>query len=271
MRGTSAASLAAVRAGVEPVLRDAGEQAAVLGAQLDAVVDALLASGSLRRAVADPSRSADDKAALVRSLLSGKLDARVVAVVEEVVRARWSAEDDVVMALEELAAHAVLASAEATGDLAAVEDELFRVSRMLVGQREVRRSLVDRTASPEARAGLARALLAGRAQPATVQLVERAAFEPHRRTMAAALAWLGGLAADRRSLLVATVITAGRLTPAQTERLRRTLERSYGRPVRLAVAHDPEVIGGLRVQVGSQVVDATVLGRLDEVRRRLAG
>jgi F-type H+-transporting ATPase subunit delta len=31
------------------------------------------------------------------------------------------------------------------------------------------------------------------------------------------------------------------------------------------------VIGGLRVQVGSELVDGTVTARLDEARRRMAG
>ena len=60
-------------------------------------------------------------------------------------------------------------------------------------------------------------------------------------------------------------------TSAQLERLTRLLTAAYGRPVRINVAVDPEVVGGLRVAVGDEIVDATVLSRLDEVRRRLAG
>ncbi len=67
------------------------------------------------------------------------------------------------------------------------------------------------------------------------------------------------LAARRRQLLVAAVTAAAPLSAAQAERLAAVLERTYGREVRLTVAVDPEVIGGLRVQVGAQVVDATVL------------
>jgi len=53
-------------------------------------------------------------------------------------------------------------------------------------------------------------------------------------------------------------------------RLTALLGRAYGRPVQLNVSVDPEVVGGIRVVVGDEVVDATVLSRLDDVRRRLA-
>lgn len=271
MRGTSAASLTTVRAGFEPVLAAAGAKASVLGAQLFAVVDALDGSASLRRALSDPSRDGAAKAALVTQLLGGQADERVVAVLGEIARARWSSDTDLVDAVDELAVNAVLASAQATGDLPRVEDELFRVDRLLVGQRELRAALVDRDATPAARSTLAHRLLDATAHAATAQLVARGATAPRGRTMAALLGYWGEQTARRRELLVATVTAAAPLSPAQEERLAAALTRTYGREVHLAVAVDPTVIGGLRVRIGSQVVDATVLGRVDDVRRRLAG
>ena len=60
------------------------------------------------------------------------------------------------------------------------------------------------------------------------------------------------------------------LTTEQRNRLEAALQRRYGR-VRLNVDVDPSVLGGLRVQVGSELVDGTVTARLDEARRRMAG
>lgn len=270
MRGASAASLEAVRAGFEPMLRTAGADASAVGAQLFAVTGDLVDNPGLRRAMSDPWRSGDDKAELARRVF-GAADPRVLEVVTELARGRWSSDVDLVDAVEELAAHAVLASAEATGDLPTVEDELFRFDRMLIGQRELRRALVDRVATRPARAELARRLLDGKVHPATQQLIVQAAYRPRGRRMSPMLARMGKLAARRREMLVATVTAAAPLGEAQTERLRAMLERSYGRKVRLAVAVEPSLIGGLKVQVGSQVVDATVLARLDGVRRQLAG
>ena len=271
MRGTSAASLATVQAGFEPVLRQAKRNAAMLGGQLFTVVDALTASGSLRRALSDPSRSGDDKAGLVRALLSSGADKRVVHVVEELARQRWTSDMDLVDAAEEMAADAVLASAQAAGTLQTVEEEIFRFERVLIGQRELRRALTDRAAPPESRAALVASLLRGKAEPATVQLVSQAAFGPRGRTMAAMLGRMVRLSAQRRQLLVAAVTAATPLSSAQLERLSATLERAYGRAVQISVAVDPRVIGGMKVQVGEHVVDSTTLGRLEDVRRRLAG
>lgn len=270
MRGSSAAALETVRVALEPVLTAAGADAGAIGAQLFAVVDALDSSGSLRRALSDPARSGDDKEALVRQLLGGA-DPRAVGVVAGLVRGRWSSEEDLVVAVETLAAQAVLAAAQAEGRLEQVEDELFRLDRVLIGQRELRRSLTDRGAGADRRERLAHDLLDGRVHPATAQLVARGARAPRGRTMSAMLSIMGRIAARRRELLVAAVTSAAPLTQAQTDRLAQILERAYGRGVTLNVAIDPEVLGGLRVQIGSQVVDSTVLGRLEDARRRLAG
>src|SRR5690606_9227079 len=100
---------------------------------------------------------------------------------------------------------------------------------------------------------------------------ERGARVPRGRTMTKTLTDLGRLAAHRRKLLVAAVTAAVVPSKAQTDRLTRLLTTAYGRPVQLNVAVDPRVVGGMRVQVGDEVVDSTVLGRLEDVRRRLAG
>ncbi|HWS57853.1 MAG TPA: F0F1 ATP synthase subunit delta [Actinotalea sp.] len=271
MRGTSAATLEAVRTGFEPALRAAGRDAATLGAQLFAFVDALDSSGSLRRALSDPARTGADKAALVRGLVGATADPRVVTVLEAFAAGRWSCEEDLVVAIETLAADAVLASAQADGQLERVEDELFRLDRVLVGQRELRRALTDRAATAVRREGLVHGLLDGTLLPATVQLVARGAKAPRGRTMSTMLSLMGRLAARRRQRLVATVTAATPLTAEQSARLVAALERSYGRSVQLNVAIDPEVLGGLRVQVGPEVVDSTVQSRLDDARRRLAG
>lgn len=271
MRGTSLASLDSVAEGFEPVLQAAGAEAAAIGEQLFAVVDALDSSGSLRRALSDPSRDAEAKAALVTDLLGGKVDPRVVEVVAALARGRWSAEQDLVEAVEQTAADSVLASAEATGELAQVEDELFRVDRSMVGERDLRRALTERAAGSAERGRLVRALLEGKVHPVTLQLVERAATAPRGRTVSTTLGLLGRLVARRRERLVASVSVAAPLSAAQQQRLGSILERTYGRAVQLKLTVDPEVIGGVRIQVGSEVVDSTVLAHLDDARRRLAG
>ena len=78
-------------------------------------------------------------------------------------------------------------------------------------------------------------------------------------------------AATRQEKVVAVVKTAVPLTDEQLTRLRSSLGRIYGRAVSVHIEVEPEVLGGIRVQVGDEVIDGTVAGRLEDLRRRMAG
>ncbi|WNB84954.1 F0F1 ATP synthase subunit delta [Cellulomonas sp. ATA003] len=270
MRGTSRVSLQGVADRFEPVLLAAGAEAATIGEQMFTLVDALDGSGSLRRTLTDPSVEGEAKAGLARRLLA---DARpeVADVVADLVSQRWSDEEDLTEGIEELGFWAVLASADAAGDLLRVEQELFALTRALVDQREVRRALADPAAAPERRAALVEAILGGGAADGTSRIARRAAVSARGRRFVATLTHVGDLAAARRRRIVASVTSRTELTAAQRERLAGILASTYGSDIQINVSVDPTVLGGLRVQVGADVVDATVLTRLDDARRRLAG
>lgn len=68
----------------------------------------------------------------------------------------------------------------------------------------------------------------------------------------------------------ATVTTAIQLDPADRDRIAGELSKRLGKNVRLSVIVDPRVLGGMRLQYGDRVVDATVATRLQQLRRRLA-
>lgn len=269
MRGTSLASLGAAQLRFAPVLSESGTQAITLGEQLFAVVDALDSSGSLRRTLSDPGIDGDAKAGLAAGVLA-RLDSRVVDAVSVLVHARWSTADDLIEAVERLGFDAVLASAQAGDELERVEDELFRITRTLVGQRELRRSLFDPRVPGDKRADLADTLLRGKVADATLVVARRAAAAPRGRRFVATLGLVGDLAAARRERLVAAVTSGSELSQAQLARLGQILQQSYGQELQLNVTVDPEILGGLRIQVGADVVDSTVLARLADARRRLA-
>ncbi|MFE7505073.1 F0F1 ATP synthase subunit delta [Promicromonospora sp. NPDC057488] len=270
MRGSSGASLTAAQERFEPVLRAAGADALTLGEQLLTLVSALDDSAALRRSLADPSREGEAKAGLVASLLGG-FDERVVDLVSGLARARWSSDADLTDAVERLGLDAVLASAEARGALETVEDELFRLGRSLVGQREAKQVLSDASTAPERRVALVDALVGGKVDTVTQRLAQRATSSLRGRRFVQTISWYGEVAAERRNRLVAAVTSATVLTREQQDRLGALLERSYGKPVQLNVTVDPAVVGGLRIQVGADVVDSTVLSRLADAQRRLAG
>jgi F-type H+-transporting ATPase subunit delta len=270
MRGTSRVSLAAAEDRLEPLLAGEGTPGVALGLELFSVADLLDSSGSLRRALTDPSREGQAKADLVARLLEGKVSPTAVDIVSGLVRDRWSEARDLADAVDRLGTNAVLSAADREGSLDTVEDELFRFARIVDGDRALGAALSDRGLPTERKTALVDRLLDGKVTQASLVLAKRSATSPRGRTLEAALTDVVQVAARRKQRLVAVVVAATPLTEQQRGRLARLLQRVYGRPVRLNVDVDPEVLGGLRVQVGDEVIDASVLSRLEEARRRLA-
>ena len=89
------------------------------------------------------------------------------------------------------------------------------------------------------------------------------------RSFGTSLSRLVDLAAARRDRQIAYVTSAIPLSDEDEERLGATLARRYGRPVTVKVTIDPEILGGLSVQIGSDLYDGTVLRRLAETRAAL--
>ncbi len=272
MRGPSRDALAGAAERLETLVAGIGsDDAATLAEDLFGVTEALARNPSLRRALTDPSRDGQDKAALIARLFGGKVSDAAIDLVSGLVRSRWSAGGDLTDATEQLAVSAALAGAEKAGRLDAVEDELFRFSRAISGDQGLRDAFSARTEGTDRKAELVRRLLGDQAAPETVRLVVQAASAPRGLRTERILESFVEAAAHRRRQLVAQVVAAIPLTERQRERLTVALRRIYGRAVRLNIDLDPEVLGGIRVEVEGEVIDGTAVGRLDEARRRLAG
>lgn len=271
MRASSQAALELAQERWEPVLREVGERASVLGGQLFGVVDALDSAAALRRALTEPTRDGADKADLVTAVLGAKVDQEVVDLVAGLVRERWSAAQDLADAVDSLATDSVLAAAQQAGRLEEVEDETFRLVRILGEERALRIALGDRHETPERRAGLAESVLGGKIGPETALLVTRAARALRDRSLVSTLRSITEAAAERRRHLVASVTAVVPLDRTQIDRLQGYLSRRYDRAVQIYVGLDPAVLGGVRVQVGDDVIDGTLASRLADARRRIAG
>ena len=60
------------------------------------------------------------------------------------------------------------------------------------------------------------------------------------------------------------------LSGQQLERLRAKLEEISGKKIQLQPKVDPSVLGGLRVSLEGKLLDGTVKGRLDDLRRKVS-
>ena len=152
-----------------------------------------------------------------------------------------------------------------------VEDELFRFGRILDREPELGSLLADEGAPADKRVGLLREVLGGRVSPVTATLLEQTVRTPRGRSLDRAAEELSELAAARRDRYVAHVRTAVRLSPDQEQRLADSLARLYGRPISLQIELDRDLLGGLVVRVGGELIDGSVAGKLAAARRTLPG
>jgi F-type H+-transporting ATPase subunit delta len=252
----------------------AGGSAEALSGTADeivAVAQLLAREPRLRRALTDPARAGEERVQLLRGLLDGKVGEDALELLSILVGGRWSAPSELLDATERLGVEALLASAEKAGDLAEVEDELFRFGQVVDGDPQLAATLGDTTAPPERRAELVRGLLAEKAKPATVRLAELALAGFAGRSFAGGLTRLVELAADRRDRQVAYVTVAAPLSDEEERRLGGMLSGLYGRDVALKITVDPAVIGGMSLRVGADLYDGTVLRRLNQTRNALVG
>ncbi|MCX4589231.1 F0F1 ATP synthase subunit delta [Streptomyces sp. NBC_01549] len=269
--GASREALAAARERLDALTDSTSVDAVQLADELAAVTALLNREVSLRRVLTDPAQHGEAKAELAQRLLGGQVSGPTADLVAGLVRARWSQSRDLVDTLEELASIADLTAAQRANALDDVEDELFRFGRIVSSNTELRAALTDRTASKAAKSELLRSLLGGRAKPTTERLVTRLVTAPRGRSLESGLESLSKLAAERRSRMVAVVTSAVPLSDGQKRRLGAALAKLYGHPMHLNLDVDPEVIGGIRVQVGDEVIDGAVADRLEDARRRIVG
>lgn len=269
LQGASRESFAGARDALDGLVDTRGTELATVGDQLFGLTAVLDRESGLRRALTDPSRSADDRAGLAQAVVGGQLSGAALDLFVWTARATWSRSRDLADTLELLAAEAVVAAADQHRRLDAVEDELFRLARIVAGNPDLRIALSDQVAPVESRVGLVGDLLRGKVAPETLRLVEQAVTAPRGRSFDHTIEAYGEVAADRRSRVVARVTAAVPLTTEQRERLAAALQRLYGHEVHLNIEVDPEVIGGVRVELGDEVIDGSVISRLDEARRHL--
>ncbi|WP_029088846.1 F0F1 ATP synthase subunit delta [Brevibacterium album] len=270
MLQSSRMSLQQVREQVDAQVSASAETAGRLGSDLLSIVSVLAGDVSLRKALADAANDAGAKRALVEGLFAGRVDDRAIAVTAAAAGQRWARPQDFVSAVEIAGVTAVAAAAQAASRLGRVEEELFRFARTIEAEHELALALGS-PAPAEDKRTLVADLLGAKAAEETVVLATQAAGQPRGLRVSEALDRYGEVLAARQNRSVAEVVVARPLTSAQQDRLASALSRTYGRELQLNLVVDPEVVGGVRVQVGDEVVSGTIADRLSDVRRRLAG
>jgi F-type H+-transporting ATPase subunit delta len=163
-------------------------------------------------------------------------------------------------------AQALFSVAATEGNLAEVEDELFRFARTLEASDELRTTLTDAALPVSRRQQIVEDLLGGKANPVTVALGSMVVGTGRSRDLVAIIDELVKLSAAEANKELAEVRSAVPLTDDQQARLAEALGKATGKTLEVKVVVDPSVLGGLVAQVGDTVIDGSVRTRLEQLK-----
>lgn len=268
MQGSSRAAAVASRDAFREVLVG-GAEPARLGDELFAVVDMLDASSTLRRALADSSREAAEKQSLVQRLFAGKVSDGALRVLSVASGERWSSDRDLTDTIEALAVEAVIAAAELANRADRLEDEVFRFERIVAADSGLHAAVTNQSAPIDSRIELVNDLLAGKVTDEALTLARHAVAHPRGRRFDRTIQSYLDLAARRREQQTATVTSAVPLSDAERDRLAAGLAAIYGGKVHVNTVVDPRVMGGIKVEIGDELIDGTVVRKLEGARRAM--
>jgi F-type H+-transporting ATPase subunit delta len=271
-----------------------GERAG-LADELSSIEGLVVATPNLRAALTDTAVPGAARQAIMRDILEGKVSEPARQASSYAVSAVDA--QDVVSALDWLALRAhrlaegivepevplslirarrrvggyaqALFESMSTGELENMEDELFRFARIVASTPALRRALVDRDVSVEARQGLVSQLLQGKVQDRTLALVRYVIAGGRARDVVGTLDWLVEQTAAARGWRIARVRAAAPVEDAQRTGLSETLATLTGSPVELQVVIDASLLSGAVIEIGDLQVDATARGRLNALREHL--
>ncbi|MDJ0334681.1 F0F1 ATP synthase subunit delta [Salinibacterium sp. G-O1] len=223
-------------------------------------------SAQLRSMLADPAVAASEKAAVVDSLFSS-LGAPARGLLSGIVASRWSTQDQLLAGIEEIGIRAVARSAPKG---LSIESELFAFGAAVSSDPELELAVGSKLGTNAAKSALVSALLKGKSSDQSLAILDQLVQQPRGRRIGGLVRTAASIVADEAGLAVATITSASPISAAQVDRLRAGLSKSYGRDLEVNLVVDPSIVGGIRVQVGDNVMDGSVSTRINELRLKLA-
>ncbi|MFT7647140.1 MAG: F-type H+-transporting ATPase subunit delta [Candidatus Poriferisodalaceae bacterium] len=163
---------------------------------------------------------------------------------------------------------ATLAGVE--GDVHRVANELHQLGNAVDTNDELRTTLIDRSIPASRRIAIIEELMADKASPVTLNLVNMVIGAGRGGDLAAIADAVVAKAAQSRGQVVAEVRSAVPLSEDQQSRLAAALGSATGREIDIKVIVDPDVLGGIFAQVGDAVFDGSVRTRLENMKERLS-
>lgn len=250
--------------------------ALLASADLRVAQELLVASSSLnssvqlRSALSDPSAQSDSKQQLIEAVFGKKMSNTTAQVLTAIVSQRWSKPRDIAETAEILAVRLVAALVSKSGSTAKLMDELFAVQQVLNNDADLELALSSSQASPEGKQSLLQKIFGGKLSAEAELLLIESVRSRAAKHSADVLGKYADLIAEYSAESVAEVRVARALSSSQVSKLQVALSSRFGRNLSLNVVIDESVVGGVRVAVGGQVLDATVLTKINHARLQLA-
>ena len=258
------------RDSLAPKLRDTREDAWRIGNELFTITKVLDDSIQLERALTDPSRPVADKVAVLKELFGDNAHPMTMEIMTDLVSRRWSRARDIANAVEDFGVDAMMYYADATDATLQVSIELSELHSALLNLPVVRAKLYDYQATSEARVKLFREVFSGKTlNKVTMRLAEHATCNLRRRRYLETIQWLINKFSRHMGESMVTVTTATPLKKEQIKRLDEVYSAKVGRQVHINSVVDPTVLGGMRIQVGDEVTDNTVVAQLQNLHRKV--
>lgn len=258
------------RDSLAPKLRDTREDAWRIGNELFTITKVLDDSIQLERALTDPSRPVADKVAVLTELLGDNVHPMTMEIMTDLVSRHWSRARDIANAVEDFGVDAMMYYADATGATLQVSVELSELHSALLNLPVVRAKLYDYQATSEARVKLFHEVFSGKTlNKVTMRLAEHATCNLRRRRYLETIQWLINKLSRHMGESMVTVTTATPLKQEQIKRLVEVYSAKVGRQVHINSVVDPTVLGGMRIQVGDEVTDNTVVAQLQNLHRKV--
>ncbi|QLL25424.1 F0F1 ATP synthase subunit delta [Actinobacteria bacterium IMCC26103] len=272
LKGASRQSLAVTRSALEKLISavDAAT-AAKISADLFAMVKVLDSSSAVRRALTDYARDESAKSTLGKDIFKGLGSAQALEIFSKMAGLRWSSPRDFGNVLEFLGVQALVASAEKSGSLADLESEIFAVSETIAKSPELRAFFAVRNVVAAPKSELLTSLLSGKVTQATLDLTSYLVDHPRGRNVEAGLNDFAAAIAQIKDRQIAHVVSATALSAEQISRLAKSLTKTFGREIKVNASVKQEVVGGMSIRVADELIDGTLLTRISQADRLLAG
>lgn len=166
-------------------------------------------------------------------------------------------------------ARALFEMAHAEGVVDRIEEELFRLRELLKSNPALLEFLKDPNVKREGKRQALGELFAGRVHPLLLNALLTLSDQDRGGRVLNVVEEFSAIASTTRQTVTGEVTAAVKLDDATLARLAAELSRLTGKNVQLFQKVDPALLGGAIIQVGEQIIDASLRRKLDQIREKL--